>query len=494
MDRWACVDVPALPLQLLLRERPDWAAHPTVVVARERPQAPILWANERARRVRVFPGMRYAAALALARDLRAGTTAPERIAEAVAGVAERLRGFTPEVESSAEEPGVFWLDASGLGRLAPSFEEWASKIRAALRAEGLRARVAVGFSRFGVYVAARTREGVTVFSDAAEERSASLRVPLHRTGLDPDALSALGKLGLRVVEDFLRLPRADLLERLGPQAHRLHRLAAGDVWEPLEAVAAREPLRKVLLLDEPETDAARLLFLAKRLLHPLLETLAGRNEALAELHARLTLEKRRVREERLRPAAPTLDLPRILDLLRLRLEAEGLAAPAIELALTAVGVPATEEQLRMFAERPKRDLEAGSRALARLRAEFGDGAVVRAALREGHLPEASFAWAPIDKLSPPNPKDAPGLVRVRRFFPKAIPLPPRSRREPDGWMVRGLEHGRVVTSAGPYLVSGGWWAREVRRDYQFVQTEKGDVLWIYYDRRRRRWFLQGKVE
>ena len=31
----ACLDVPALPLQLLLRQHPDWAAHPTAVVDRD---------------------------------------------------------------------------------------------------------------------------------------------------------------------------------------------------------------------------------------------------------------------------------------------------------------------------------------------------------------------------------------------------------------------------------------------------------------------------
>jgi protein ImuB len=36
--------------------------------------------------------------------------------------------------------------------------------------------------------------------------------------------------------------------------------------------------------------------------------------------------------------------------------------------------------------------------------------------------------------------------------------------------------------------------REVRRDYYFVETRRGELLWIYYDRRRRGWFLHGRVE
>ena len=45
----ACVELPAFPLQLLLRHRPEWAHYPTAVVAEDKPQGLILWVNERAR-------------------------------------------------------------------------------------------------------------------------------------------------------------------------------------------------------------------------------------------------------------------------------------------------------------------------------------------------------------------------------------------------------------------------------------------------------------
>jgi len=47
---------------------------------------------------------------------------------------------------------------------------------------------------------------------------------------------------------------------------------------------------------------------------------------------------------------------------------------------------------------------------------------------------------------------------------------------------------------GPYVVSGGWWASTVHREYYFIETRRGDLLWTFYDRKRRRWFLHGKVE
>ena len=66
MVRLACVDLPAFPLQLLLRRHPEWASYPAAVVAEDKPQGLILWVNERARQQGVLPGLRYAAALSLA--------------------------------------------------------------------------------------------------------------------------------------------------------------------------------------------------------------------------------------------------------------------------------------------------------------------------------------------------------------------------------------------------------------------------------------------
>ena len=45
-----------------------------------------------------------------------------------------------------------------------------------------------------------------------------------------------------------------------------------------------------------------------------------------------------------------------------------------------------------------------------------------------------------------------------------------------------------------YIVSGGWWQREVQREYYYVRTANGRTLWMYYDRHRMGWYLHGEVE
>jgi protein ImuB len=493
--RLACVDLPGFPLQVLLKRHAEWADQPVAVVAEDKPQGLILWVNERARQSGVLPGLRYAAALSLAAGLRAGEVAEKEIAQAIFELTRRLMRFSPEVEPADAEPGVFWLNAAGLKRLYRSPSHWAHLIQQEIRTERFTAGIAVGFTRFGAYAAAKVQNGMVIFRDTAEERSAAEKTPLDRLNIEPRFRDALFKLGIKTVGALLTLPPGGLRERFGAEVHRLYQMAAGELWTPLDPSKPEEPVAQKRILDDPESDATRLLFLIKQMLHPMLVTLAKRARALTALRLSFLIDNGGWLKDQVRPATPTLEETQIIDLVRLRLESLKLSAGVIEIALQAEFAAATREQLRLFAEQPKRDFDAANRALARLRAEFGADAVTRATLKDGHLPEARFAWEPLDqvKLAAPN-RDAPQIL-VRRMAAKPIMLPgiPTHTHE-DGWLLLGPKYGTVAKLTGPYIFSGGWWHREIEREYYYAETRRGDLLWIYYDRIRRRWFLQGAVE
>ncbi len=517
--RIACVDLPAWPLQLLLRGHPDWRGRPAAVVAEDSPQAPLLWVNEPARRQGVLPGLRYAAALSLAHDLAAGTVSDRELAAAGARLHRHLLHASPRVEAARHEPGVFWLDARGLERLHGSVAAWAERLYRGLERAGLIASVAVGWSRFGSYGLARTRRGVTVAPDARRELDALRRVPLARLQLDPRLRDPLDRLGVRTVGALCDLPAAGVGARFGAAAAELHRLARGAGHDPLQPDRPPEAITATEVLEEPESDAWRLLFLIKRLLHPLLARLADRLQAVAAVHLELWLADRattRLRQT-LRPAAPTGDAVLLLELVRLRLEGLELAAGVERVVLRLEEVSAQAISDDLFARHRQRDPAAAARALARVRAELGDGAVMHAELTAAWLPEARVRWVPVADAAgsaadrggrvagrppggpsagpvegppggPPGgtPGGAPGgppsagpPVLVRRLLarPPEIPAP----------------QPRFVL-AGPYRLSGGWWRREVRRAYAFVRTGAGELRWVYHDRRRRRWRVQGRVE
>jgi protein ImuB len=243
-----------------------------------------------------------------------------------------------------------------------------------------------------------------------------------------------------------------------------------------------EPQRAGEAFDEPEADAWRLLFVIKRRLHPLLDTLAQRLRAVSALRLDLRLADRdnTSRREVLRPAAPTLDAVLLLELVRLRLERLDLSAGVARLDLTLADVTATPEVLDLFQRQRQRDPAAAARALARVRAELGDQAVVRAELTAAHLPEAQARWVPMGEVPaarPPTLTDLPVLVRRLLARPPEVPAP-----RPE--FLRG----------GPYRVSGGWWQGEVRRRYAFVQTGRGELRWVFLDERRGLWRTAARVE
>ena len=501
MDRLACVSVPELPLQLLLRDNPTWRGAPVVVVDDDSPRGIVMWANLSARRSGIHVGMRYAVALSLCTELRAGVVAESRIAASVETLHTVLRDFSPLVEASSVEPGIFWLDASGLRHLYDSLETWAHAVHRAVSREA-EAVVAVGFDRLCVCAVAKSRAlsgrppPVVLFENAVDESAVAHRISLRDMALNPSTCDTLEKLGIITLSDFVRLPAAGVRERFGLEAFRLHQNAAQVRSSRLTQTPYREAATETLVFDDPESDLERLTFALKSGLHPLLRTLASRGEALASLTLSLELGRRHDAIEcKVSPAAPTLDVVQLVELTHLKLEALNLPAGVTDVVLTAESVPATNEQLGLF-ESAGRDVAAAGRALARLRAELGEESVVRAVQRPAHLPEAQFGWEPTLGVEIPMvARETSKRPLVRRFFPRVTPLagPPRALRN-DGWQPLGTSAGAVTSMHGPFVVSGGWWRREVQRHYYFLELQNQEILWVYFDLGRRQWFAQGRVE
>jgi protein ImuB len=231
-----------------------------------------------------------------------------------------------------------------------------------------------------------------------------------------------------------------------------------------------------------------LLFLVKRLLCPIIDALAHRGYALVRLS--LCLDQQ---QTQITPAEPTLDSVLLLDLVRLKLKAMSFTGGIRNVRLVADRSPASHEQLALFRTTAKRDLRAAERALARLRAEFGETSVCFAQLREGHLHEARFALQPAQRLTTPAPRHHDERPLVRRYYQRARTLPYTQRRDPDGWMVAGISQGPVQEVCGPFVVSGGWWRSEIRRDYYFLALARGNWLWVYFDHRQRLWRQVGAL-
>ena len=549
MSRLACVDVPALPLQILLRRHPEWRQEPVAVVTEDKVRARISWANRRAVTLGVRPGMRQAAAVACCPALRIDHVRASEVEREVRRLAERLHRWSPQVESASSlapqlsgcgAAGTFWLRASGLTGLFGPLSDWIEALSKDLQSDGFRVSIAVGFTRFNSFAAARATFGLQIFESPAEERTAALRASLVRFGLPEKTLAGLEKLGISSLRDLLRLAGEGrsgrgLANRFGKEVLELHRLGSGERPAPAsETFRPETPVEHRISFEPPETDIERLIFHAKRLLDQILADLGKRGLAVVELAYEVEYEDAPPISGSVRPALPTEDSVKLLSLLRLRF---GTISPEnrttagqrvlprpsrspeeepgrriLGLVLRALGGIHVAEQPGLY-QRPGEALSTGpkraSEALARIQAEFGEDSLVRLEIRDAHLPRGRYRCRPISPeeaalrnlpgKSPPQDFFETRTPRlIRRIYDQPLILPHRGSGEPDGWLLRGPGHGPVQSFTGPFRVSGGWWrllsGRPVSRDYFFVRLKRGDVCWVFFDRERRSWFLEGRVE
>jgi len=482
------VDVPAWPLQLLRRDHPEWAGFPLAVVADERPQAAVLWVSRTAHQLGVRIGMRHAAALGLSRELRAAPVSSARLAEARAELVGAMHRYSPRVEPDAERPGVLWVDPEGMLALFGTLERWAEALWGELPARDLFGSVVVGFERLRAWAVARTCRDARVLADPHEEARRAGQVPLARLDVPPSLEDALRLLAVRTVDDLLALSPGELGVRFGPEAARLHAGLGGRTRAPMSPVEVAIPIAIEAELDPPDDDHARLLFCIKGALHALMGALRLRALALGGLRLTLHLERGGTHVEVLRPSRASRDEGTWLELLRLRLGSVTWPARVQRLHLEAEPAPPEAAQLALLEGTRRRDPEAASRGLARVRAAFGEDAVTRARLEDGWLPEEQFRWEPVQRIARPRPVLDPRMpMLVRRLLLHAQPLASDAEGRP-------CTEPPIARMTGPYRLQGGWWSKGAVRDYWYAERADGAWLWLYRDAALERWFVQGIVD
>jgi protein ImuB len=497
VERITCVHVHSFSLQLLLRLRPSWREGPVAVVAEDRPHAPILALNRLAAQEHVTVGMRYAAARGLLPTLKAAAILPEQRAHLLGELFLALNDFSPRVEPDATHEGSFFLDPSGLAYLHGGVEAWGQAIAQRLRGMDLRASVITGFERARALAIARTHRGIWLVPSPEREFQLIAPLSLRSVGVPSSICDSLEELDLSTVVDLLAMDRGALTDRFGPLIGALHLALGGGQAPLLSPHIPHDPIQVEHHLEPPEVDKHRLLFRIKSMLPALLRELSQRALALQTLHLEYSLERGGTWHDPIQPASPTLELMQIMDLLRLRLESKQFHAPVSRLLIRLEGVHARRTQLELFRVHERRDLEAGAHALARVRALFGADSVTRACLQAAHLPEAGVQYERAESLrfpdssrSPPPP-DPPPLVR--RLQARPIPLRSPDPSDPQRWPDLVERYGLVRQRHGPWKLSGGWWARTIERDYYYLETARGALLWVFHDHPRARWFLHGAI-
>ena len=138
---------------------------------------------------------------------------------------------------------------------------------------------------------------------------------------------------------------------------------------------------------------------------------------------------------------------------------------------------------------PRPDQEQFRQLIDKLTNRLGHTALFRVCAEPEHLPELAngrqHASAPLDKELP-----MVAAAPARQLKDEPLWLLENPRRLSQQQQQPLLE-GPLNLIHGPNRISSHWWAKLQSRDYFIARQRNGRLLWIFFDRNRREWFLHG---
>ena len=453
--RWACILLPQLAMDGVLRGRED-ADAPLVLLSGSAQRRVLQAVTPSARALGLRPGQTLTAAQALNCTFTSAEYDAADIERWRTFLAAWAYGFSSQV--SLHYPRCLLLEVQSSLALFGPWPRFEARLREELTALGFRHRITLAHNPAAARMLANLHDGLAVADEQAlRQRLAAM--PLDRIGLPAELATALARMGLRQVRQLQALPRDSLARRfpveLLTQLDTLLgvRPLALDYYRPPDVFDTRLELH-----FEVESTQA-LLFPLRRLTADLAAYLAGRDCGVQRFVLHL---QHREGDDSLVPVgllSAEREAAMLLEFTRGRLEQLHLRAPVLAIRLVARDLPIFVPQHQaLFDERPQQVL-GWEQLRERLRARLGDDAVQGLSAYADHRPEK--AWRTQTTSSP-----APGQGGARPSW--LLPEPQVLR-----------EHGlRIIT--GPERIESGWWdGEDVRRDYYLVETRNGQRGWAF---------------
>jgi protein ImuB len=453
---WACIHLPTLALDGVLRRHPQPDA-PLALVGGPAQRRVLVAVNAAAARPGLHAGQPLAAAHALLADFATVEHDPDELARWRDFLAAWAYRYSSQVLACFDDAIVLEVQASL--RLFGPWPLFERRLRADLRELGFGHRIAVAPNPRAARVLAGVQDGVAIVHEARLQGALS-RIPVARAGLAPKQAEALHAMGLRRLGQLFAAPRDALGKRFGTGLlQHLDRLRGAP--DPLVAYAPpdRFDLRIELAYEIERSQA--LLFPLRRMTADLGAYLAGRDGGVQRFVVHLEHEGHADTEVAIGLLAAERDPALLFDLARSRLEQAAIPAPVRGMRLVAAQLPPFVPAGReLFDERPAQAMP-WELLRERLRARLGEDAVHGLAVHEDHRPEQAWRRVPLPAASR---QPLPSAPRPTWLLQRPIPLRGHALR----------------LQAGPERVESGWWdGGDVRRDYYVVATGEGQQAWAF---------------
>ncbi len=297
--RIACVYLPYLPMQAIVRRAPHLAGK---LFAVRDDKTAILACSRAAWNRGVRAGMSVAEARQVVPELEIRTSEPQLCNHAVGALGESLMAFSTTVDvgtpPTASDPhhSIYLRVPSGVRGAT-----FGNKLLAMVSRQGFRGRVGIADDKFSAWAAAVVvRDHHTGENDVTAPFTQACTVvprggsaaflaplPLALLPLDEDVRGMLTATGIKTLGDFAALPPPSLRRRHDASGIDLQALARGDDPTYLSGYAPRLPIVEAVELEVGVTDFEPLTFMLRPLFDRVCERLRGRNRAAGKVSVRL---------------------------------------------------------------------------------------------------------------------------------------------------------------------------------------------------------------
>lgn len=472
MQLWLCLRLSELAVQCLPQRRPQAVA----VVDRER----IHTVNATASLLGLEPGMDPASARALAGDnpFQLLPRDPKAENQALESLCCWAYGITPHLYPFRED--CLMLEIGGSLKLFGGSEAILRHCRQGLAGRGYSADMALGITPLAAWAFSHTSNDKSPPSDYSQRQQLE-DLPLQTLEPLHEQFLALQRSGFKTLGELLALPRASLTRRCGRQFRELLQHLSGEVvappvhFDPPSCFADSYPLGyPVRNHDELGPALEQLLrslddYLRQRQLQTrqIIWHFSGVNNYREILDVR-TSEARTLKQDWYR-------------LTRLRLERQPFTQE-VELVQLRADQLESAQPVSGDLFRQACQSESTKQLVDLLSNRLGSQAVNSLHHRDAHLPEHSSTSASIDTASA-----LPSTDTAQRPF-WLLSQPEALRHEAGDLLFWGSPLELIY---GPERIEDGWWERSTSRDYFVARNSQGQRFWVFHERRKQRWFMQG---
>jgi protein ImuB len=476
-ELYACLYVKELPLQALLRLRPELHEKPCVVMEGESPFEIVCSLNTKARLMGLRHEMTrvevdtFDVPFVFARSVQT-ETATKAVLRECAGA------FTPRVEEASDGTAfICVLDVAGTQNLFGPPEMLVKGLRQRVRALGISAHVTVS-SNFhaAVCLAKGLRSSAIQVVPQGTETTALSPLPVTALDLTESQTETFALWGIHTLGMLAALPEKELIARMGQDGQRLRQMARGELPHLFRPIDVPFVLEERAELEFPLEDLESLLFGLSVMLEQLILRAKARIVVLASVTITLHLDGGDSHSRTVRPAQPSNDKQLWLKLLHLDLEAHPPQAAILAVVLEAEPGKTSKVQLGLFSpqlpESGRLDL-----TLARIAALVGDGNVGRAVLDDTHTPEG-FHVEPfqVDSATSEAVSSRSHICRRQLRPPQPTSVLLEDSR-PSSFFFRN-ERFLVERSYGPWLNGGEWWNETIwgHEQWDLMARAQDDTL------------------